>query len=320
MCIIAAKPAGVQMPHPETLARMWYANRDGAGFMYAADGKVVIEKGFMRLADFESAIERVRKAHDMTKLAIVFHFRITTHGGTKPSNCHPFPLTRSISKLQALKAYSNIGVAHNGIIPIRPRNGISDTMEYIATRLAPLSACCPDFLHEPAALELIENGIQSKMAFLTDSGEIVTIGQFIEDGGVWYSNGSYKGYGRQTTVWHSSQAKSKSKPEAKTKAGKTTSKSKRPAQPAKKPLQWAVSLPNGSFAMNHDYNEIIDDLTDLLIDEDGKAYVYDYERDAALRLGNTRLYNAEGFKADFEPDMAGLEYVIDDETDMPFRF
>ena len=61
MCIIAAKPAGVKMPDPETIRRMWYANHDGAGFMYAHDGKVKIEKGFMRLTDFESALKRIEK-------------------------------------------------------------------------------------------------------------------------------------------------------------------------------------------------------------------------------------------------------------------
>lgn len=312
MCIIAAKPTGVKMPKTETLVRMWYANRDGAGFMYAADGKVIIEKGFMKFADFEAALTRVSKTHDLTKLAMVFHFRITTHGGTKPSNCHPFPLTRSVKSLQALKAYSPIGIAHNGVIPIRPRNGISDTMEYIATQLAPLAAACPDFLHEPAALELIENAIHSKMAFLTAKGEIVTIGDFILDDGVWYSNGSYRGYSR-TPIFTSTT------PKATTKA-QNNSKSKKPAQPTKKPLQWAVSLPNGSYGMDFDFNEIIEDLTDYLIDEDGKTYVYDCERDAARLLEHVRMYNAEGFTARFDPELADLERVIDDETDMPFRF
>ena len=44
MCIIAAKPAGIALPNAETIETMWYANPDGAGFMYAHDGKVVIEK------------------------------------------------------------------------------------------------------------------------------------------------------------------------------------------------------------------------------------------------------------------------------------
>lgn len=308
MCIIAAKPAGVKMPGTETIRRMWYANRDGAGFMYAADGKVRIEKGFMKLSDFESAIGRLAARYDLCALPLVLHFRITTHGGTKPSNCHPFPLTRSISKLQALGCCASIGVAHNGVIPIVPRYGISDTMEYIATQLAPLAEALPDFCDSPAALELIENAIHSKMVFLTDSGKLTTVGHFIEDGGVLYSNGSY--YASRS---YSGPGKAK-------KPAKSKGKSKAKPRVAERPLQWAVSLPNGSFAMDFETGELWDDLTDLLIDEDGKAYIFDPFADAARKASGMRLYTAEGLSSSFDPDLAELERIIDDETDLPFRF
>lgn len=327
MCIIAAKPAGVKMPDTETIRRMWYANRDGAGLMYAADGKVTIEKGFMKLTDFEAALSRVAKRYDLDKLPIVLHFRITTHGGTKPSNCHPFPITRSVEKLQALKSYATIGVAHNGVIPIVPRYGISDTMEYIATQLAPLCSALPDFTHNDAALELIRNAIHSKMAFLTDKGEITTVGDFITDGGMLYSNGSYMGYGSRTAAWwwedeDFEPISTKPAPKAKkssSKGSKSKTKAK-PKTPAKKPLQWALTLPNGTFGMDFNTNALIEDLTDYLIDENGKAYQFDNFADAARPAPDVRLYTAEGMTPDFEPDMADLEYIIDDETDMPFRF
>ena len=40
MCVIAAKPSGVKMPSVSTIENMWYKNPDGAGFMYALNGKV----------------------------------------------------------------------------------------------------------------------------------------------------------------------------------------------------------------------------------------------------------------------------------------
>ena len=40
MCIIAAKPAGTKMPSRDTIRTMWAGNPDGAGVMYAQDGKV----------------------------------------------------------------------------------------------------------------------------------------------------------------------------------------------------------------------------------------------------------------------------------------
>lgn len=323
MCIIAAKPAGVKMPDTETIRRMWYANRDGAGLMYAADGKVVIEKGFMKLTDFETALSALAKRYDLTALPLVLHFRITTHGGTKPSNCHPFPVTRSVEKLQALKAYSNIGVAHNGVIPIHPRNGISDTMEYIATQLAPLASALPGFTRNANALELIENAIHSKMAFLTDKGEITTVGDFIRDGGMLYSNGSYKGWGsRSAAWWWDDEDFEPVKPKAKkssSKGSKSKTKAK-PKPPAKKPLQWALTLPNGTYGMDFNTNALIEDLTDFLIDENGKVYEFDNLADAARPAPDVRLYTAENMSPGFEPDMADLEYIIDDETDLPFRF
>ena len=47
MCIICAKPAKTAFPDAETIRTMWYRNPDGAGIMYARDGKVCIEKGFI---------------------------------------------------------------------------------------------------------------------------------------------------------------------------------------------------------------------------------------------------------------------------------
>ena len=323
MCIISAKPAGVKMPDTETIRRMWYANKDGAGLMYAADGKVVIHKGFMKLADFEAALADLAKRYDLTALPLVMHFRITTHGGTKPANCHPFPVTRSIKSLQSLKAYSSMGVAHNGIIPIRPRNGISDTMEYIATQLAPLYSALPDFTRNAHALELIENAIQSKMCFLTDKGEITTVGNFTRDNGVLYSNLSYMGYDRKFSFWWDDIPAAPKAPaggkKTSSKSTATKAKAKTPTR-TKKPLQWAISLPNGTYGVNFDGSALIEDLTDYLIDENGKTYAFDYMADAARKAPDIRLYNAEGMASTFEPDMADLEYIIDDETDLPFRF
>lgn len=95
MCIIAAKPAGVKMPSRDTIRTMWAGNPDGAGVMYAQDGKVRIDKGFMKLSDLEAHLDKLERSLDLTATGVVLHFRITTHGGTCPENCHPFPLTDS---------------------------------------------------------------------------------------------------------------------------------------------------------------------------------------------------------------------------------
>ena len=170
MCIIAAKAAGIPMPNRERIKTMWDGNRDGAGLMYVENGQVRIEKGFMKYKDFTKVLDRLEKRLDLTATPVVMHFRITTHGGTKPENCHPFPITDNVGALKKLTITTDLGVAHNGIIPISPRKGISDTMEYIASQLAPLKKALPRFYENKNAMLLIKNAIESKMAFLTKEG------------------------------------------------------------------------------------------------------------------------------------------------------
>lgn len=194
MCIIAIKPAGVKMPATKTIENCWYNNRDGAGLMYAADGTVHIEKGFMTLKDLKAALKRLEKSIDVTNTSMVLHFRITTHGGTSPENCHPFPVTEKLPLLRMKKCEAPLAVAHNGIIDIKPsQKDISDTMEYVINQLAPLYQLKKDFYLQPAGKKLIDNFIKSKMVFLDSAGRIETVGDFVTgEDGLLYSNSSYK--------------------------------------------------------------------------------------------------------------------------------
>ena len=203
MCIIAAKPAGVKMPDERTLENMWYSNPNGAGLMYPITlpskrkGKgettvIQIDKGYMKFSDFMARLEERDMTMDLTNTPIVMHFRITTHGGTCPENTHPFPVTDSIGQLKMTRTTTMLGIAHNGIIhSVTPRKGISDTMEYTATQLAPLTRAMPKWWENRDALRMVENAIGSKLAVLTPEGDITTIGKFIEDDGILYSNSSY---------------------------------------------------------------------------------------------------------------------------------
>lgn len=207
MCVICCKPSGADMPLQTYIDNMWNRNSDGAGIMYAVDGRVHIEKGFMSYEDFKDRLKSLGEQYDLKKLPLVMHFRITTHGGTKPENCHPFPISDSVGILSKLRQTTNIGVAHNGIIDITPRKGISDTMEYIISQLAPLSKAVPTFYKNKHLIQMISNAIDSKMAFLTNTGDIYTIGSFEKDGEIMYSNTSYKyGWGWGNYKWGHSSA------------------------------------------------------------------------------------------------------------------
>lgn len=194
MCVICIKPKNVAMPSEELLSNMWCNNPDGAGIMYAKGGMVHIEKGMMTYNSFCNKLDEIRKTVDLDKVSVIMHFRITTHGGTKPENCHPFPVTDSVGLLQKKTVRTKLGVAHNGIISITPRKGISDTMEYIVSQLGPLHKAVPQFYRDKNLMQMISNAIDSKMAFMDEQGKIYTIGNFVEEGGIKYSNTSYKAY------------------------------------------------------------------------------------------------------------------------------
>ena len=297
MCIIAAKPAGVAMPSRDTIRTMWDGNRDGAGLMYLEGGKVTIEKGFMTYKSFAKKLDQLEKRLDLTRTPVVMHFRITTHGGTKPENCHPFPITDSIGALKKLTSRTDVGVAHNGIIHIIPRSGISDTMEYIASQLAPLKRALPRFYENKNAMLLVKNAIDSKMAFLTKEGKIYTVGDFVTDNGVLYSNrsyiksslryrdlGSWNCYADFEDDWGDFQG-----------IGYDDVKC----------LMW---LDESDYLKSED-GSLIEGL-DFLIDESGKVYEYDYNSDAAFLVEGMTAYTEAGTPKHFDFDQAEPVTII----------
>ncbi len=187
MCIIVCKPQGVEMPSIDTLQNCFTNNPDGAGFMWADGKRVHISKGFFTFDDFFDAVAMI--PDDM---AIVMHFRIATHGGISEGTCHPFPVTDNMDKMILTECDDRICVAHNGVISgMDDGKGVSDTMAFIRDYLAPLRRLCPDMLHSSDALAIAGKVAGSKLAFMDNSGEVVTCGEFMEKDGVLYSNTSF---------------------------------------------------------------------------------------------------------------------------------
>ena len=110
MCIIVIKEKGVDLPKDYIFKNCFENNDDGAGFMYNKDGEVIIQKGYMSYKAFKKALDKaLKKIDDVKNTAMVFHFRISTQGGTNPQNCHPFPLSSDENDLQAtyINLYQN---------------------------------------------------------------------------------------------------------------------------------------------------------------------------------------------------------------------
>lgn len=297
MCVICCKPAGVDLPKQEYIDNMWTRNSDGAGIMYALDGRVHIIKGFMDYSAFKEALDNLDDAYDLKSLPMVMHFRITTHGGTKPENCHPFPVTESLGKLQKLVQTTSLGVAHNGIIDITPRKGISDTMEYILSQLSLLYKAVPDFYRNKLLMRMVSNAIDSKMALLTDKGEIYTIGNFEVEDGIMYSNTSYKyGWGFKNSYYAHSDYLLPEHWEVYDYAGKTTYRN----------IMW---LDDGEYVVTPEGDWLEGDFG---IDAYGYVYHWDYDYDALVKKPGYAAFDCNGMplKFNLKSELTVYEEVI----------
>lgn len=190
MCIIVAKPEGIDFPNTETLENCFNANPDGAGYMFARDKRVYIRKGFM---DFESFLNALESENISKNESCVMHFRIGTQGGNTPENCHPFPIPATEETISELSIEAPIGMAHNGIIGLCSQRDadISDTMIYALDIVSPLFYILPSFMQNDNALKILEETCESRLCFIDSLGDITTVGDFIEDHGILYSNTSY---------------------------------------------------------------------------------------------------------------------------------
>ena len=198
MCIIINKPKGVAVPDSATIKQCWASNPHGAGVMYSTGKEVVIKKGFMTLEEFEQCISEIENP---TERGIVYHFRITSHGGTNQQNTHPFPISGDIEDLKLLELTTDIGFAHNGIISLTSSDadihkyGISDTMVFLEKYVSKIFKLSNRKLKQEV-LDLIDDLGKSKFSLINPKGEIFELGFFIEDQatGLSFSNSSYKPY------------------------------------------------------------------------------------------------------------------------------
>jgi len=178
MCIIVVKPESVDLSI-DTIVNMWIHNPHGAGFMYEDDGNLKIVKGLMNIKDFYDAYSSVRDRK------LVIHFRIRTHGEISQELTHPFRIDRKT------------GMVHNGILPINPPKGESDT-SFFARRLRESNQNIMGVLESRKVRQRMISRIgRSKIAFMNNAGKVQILNGHMghmEADGCWYSNNSYKSH------------------------------------------------------------------------------------------------------------------------------
>ena len=191
MCIICVSPKGVSQPTDTTLRTMFHRTPHGAGYMFARGGKVTIHKGFMNLGDF---LRAVHNEHFTAEDSVVYHFRISTQAGVNPEMTHPFPLSNQPRRMRELDMTCRCGIAHNGIIRLTtdPDNKrYSDTAIFITDYLTNIIRKPAD-LRNQDKLDLVYRLAGSKFAIMDAGGYVATVGNFIEDRGLLFSNTSYE--------------------------------------------------------------------------------------------------------------------------------
>lgn len=192
MCIIAYIPAGTTLPE-KLIKTMFNNNPDGAGLAWRAsiNSPANFSKGLMGVREVVNAFNEIPVNYERA-----LHFRIATSGKVSPACCHPFPLSNSLSNsLGKLHGNADGAVFHNGIIHFcTPREGmksnISDTMIFVKDYLSKLK----NQLKFKHIQTLIEEATNSKFLIFNKGERVLMLGKWIEDGGIYYSNTSYKGF------------------------------------------------------------------------------------------------------------------------------
>ena len=200
MCIILSCKPGV-VPSYEMIETCFDNNPDGSGFMTSNGVCVHGYKGIMDPVDLYNRVSALAGK----KQPLVLHFRIGTSGGLGGDVTHPYPVTRSLKKLHALKWTAPYGIAHNGVLPYG-----SDDKRHISDTIAFIKSDCFTIKKDPRTIKsgglTVSSGAKKKLAGKTRGSRLCIMDKtgrvrLIGDGwreaapGIMASNGSYKPWG-----------------------------------------------------------------------------------------------------------------------------
>lgn len=179
MCVAIVARIGHRVSNLQMYAG-WTRNKDGGGFAYVHDGKVVISKGFMTYSELIAAYSAAFELYGATS-AFLVHMRVRSAGSVSQANTHPFPVMGG-------------ALIHNGTMftPTGEKLGPADDRwsdtrgfaESLHDKLSYENAC----LAKTKLEKLI--GAFNKIALLYDNGQFVILneasGEWVDD--VWFSN------------------------------------------------------------------------------------------------------------------------------------
>jgi len=175
MCVIVYKPKKATITK-RVLRQCWDANPDSVGFMFAVDGELIIQKGYI---SFRTFYKDYRKQENIHNENFVLHFRIATHGKINETNCHPFVVNK------------NIGFVHNGILNcVHATKSKSDTSVFCTQVLKKLPINFLNRTEYRVLLESVCKAESSKFAFLNNRGTVHIFNESagVWQGGCWFSN------------------------------------------------------------------------------------------------------------------------------------
>jgi hypothetical protein len=179
-----------EVPTLDELERSCIANPDGFGFGVVHDTGKGLELIKRRSMDSQLAIsEFYRVIEDTKPLAWLFHTRIATSGQVNESMCHPFKVGND----------SETVLAHNGILNIKPRDGMSDTATLAKYGLPAMGGV--KSLESPIVWSMFDTWCEdnySKVALLSARSDLAvplaiageSLGKWEQ--GIWFSNNSHK--------------------------------------------------------------------------------------------------------------------------------
>jgi len=187
MCVIASIDKGCKI-EKENFDACFDSNPDGFGMMYVKDSVVVIQKTLIKKVAWNLYDYAISNGlHNDSPF--ILHFRIGTSGGKNMNNCHPFFVNKN-SNTQRRLAFCHNGILHKGSATK------SDTVMFNEEILSKIE---PDlYSGNSGAFKLVEKyiGANNKLAFMNDNGEVTIVNKtpWIKEGGILYSNSSYKPY------------------------------------------------------------------------------------------------------------------------------